>query len=212
MWPPTGQHIDDRSLHSCTYKNTFNLQRCVSTQINGCSLSVPALSVTITTLQPGSKWDRRKADSVCIRRSLQKHTSLSSKQHICVNTKENPVVRSWTLKQKPPDANNAHKLLHSECMACTHVCFLKEALCVLRAGAHLVYLSEKRWHTSVCVTEARSDDVWWWVKMDDEKTRTEIMLSDWISLVRVTENTQIVSADLAGHSHTHACTKPHLRT
>lgn len=59
---------------------THNLHVCGSTSSHVC-LSAPASSTV--TLQPCARCNRRKTDSVCIK----KGKSLGSKQHICVNTK-----------------------------------------------------------------------------------------------------------------------------
>lgn len=185
----------------------------MSTQINDCSLSVPALSVTIMTLQPGSKWDRRKADSACIKKSLQEHTSLGSKQHICVNTEENPLVRGAKHWNRNHRMQTTHINPYTLSVWHAHMFVISRRRSVCYALALIWFTCQKMLtHVCVCVTAACWNDVWWWAQTDDEKTRTEILLSDWISLVRVTENTQIVSADMDGHSHTRASTISRLWT
>lgn len=134
---------------------THNLHVCGSTSSHVC-LSAPASSTV--TLQPCARCNRRKTDSVCIK----KGKSLGSKQHICVNTKGKP---TGTELNTPTETTGCkHTLTHTgtpERLCGTHSCFVV-------SRRHTFFsvpcVTATYWNDVSCewiyITRERGRDVW----------------------------------------------------
>lgn len=96
-------------------------------------MCINAINPLISQKYEAAPWYAVKEENQTrsILRGVQKHTSLGSNRHICVNTRKIAVAWSLTRTPEPLDANKTHQT-YSACMTCTHVFVFKGAIHVLK--------------------------------------------------------------------------------